>query len=394
MKTKAVRFDYQSSAEVLSLLETFRRMCNDAVRVALAKKPKNRFALIELSYNRLKEYGLHTHYILSACEVAYSAYKNKNRKSNPYFRRPFLKLDNQTYKLDYLLLRIPTAPRRYLFLTLFGSVYHRSFLANKDLKRGSVIVTESSVVVTFSKKIVSIATIGKMGVDINERNVTWSDSLGDSTMEDTSEVCEVKEQYKEIRARIARRTRQDRRILLRLLGKYGKRERNRTTQRIHLISKAIVKHAKENRLSILMENLTGIRKMYRKGNGQGASFRGRMNSWQFYEVRRQVEYKALWEGITVIYVNPRGTSRNCPDCGSHVVPLQGRKLFCAACDKIWDRDVLASLNIMAAPLVRAARSPACSDEGEPQRQETVSNPPSRRVEGESSIRVPEETPEP
>ena len=61
MKTKAVRFDYRSSAEVLSLLETFRRMCNDAVRVALAKKPKNRFALIELSYNRLKEYGLHTH---------------------------------------------------------------------------------------------------------------------------------------------------------------------------------------------------------------------------------------------------------------------------------------------------------------------------------------------
>ncbi len=109
-------------------------MCNDAMRVALAKKPKNKFELIMLSHQRLKQYGLHTHYILSACEVAHSAYKNKNRKSDPYFKKPFLKLDNQTYRLDYLLLRIPTAPRRYLFLTLSGSIYHRSFLANKDLK--------------------------------------------------------------------------------------------------------------------------------------------------------------------------------------------------------------------------------------------------------------------
>jgi hypothetical protein len=77
------------------------------MRVALTKKPKNKFELIGLSSQRLKEYGLHPHYILSACEVAYSAYKNKKRRSNPYFRKPFLKLDNQTYKLNYLLLRIP-----------------------------------------------------------------------------------------------------------------------------------------------------------------------------------------------------------------------------------------------------------------------------------------------
>ena len=58
MKIKAVKFDYESGAEIYSLLETFRQMCNDAMRVALAKKPKNRFELIELSYQRLKECGL------------------------------------------------------------------------------------------------------------------------------------------------------------------------------------------------------------------------------------------------------------------------------------------------------------------------------------------------
>jgi putative transposase len=389
-----VKFDYKSDAGIHSLLETFRLMCNDAMRAALSKKPKNKFQLIGFSNKRLREYGLHSHYILSACEVAYSAYKNKKRRSNPYFRKPFLKLDNQTYKLNYLLLRIPIGPRRYYYLTQSGSAFHRSFLANKDLKLGSVIVTESNVALAFSKETLAIERKGTMGIDVNERNVTWSDSLGESKAEDTSVICQVKELYNEIKARITRRTYKDRRIMLQLLGKYGKKQRNRTSQKIRQISKKIVRHAKENGLGIAMENLKGIRKKYRKGNGQGRFFRTRMNSWSFYEFQRQIEYKALWEGIPVTYVNPRGTSRNCPNCGSHVVPLQERKLFCALCDKIWDRDVLASLNIMAASLVRAERSPECSNEGEPQQQETVSNPLSRRVEGVSPVRIQANTPEP
>ncbi len=377
---KAVKFTYEPSAEVRSLFEKFRLMCNDAIHIALTEKPKSRFDLIGMSYRRLKEYRLHTHYILSACEVAYSVYKNKNRKSDPYIKKPFLKLDNQTYKLDYLLLRMPTTPRRFLYLTLNGSLYHRSFLADKSLKLGSLTVTESGIIITFSKEMAEIQSRGKIGIDVNERNVTWSDSLGHSESKDTSQVCEIKARYRAIRAEIAQSTQKDRRIQQRLLNRYGNREKNRTVQAIHRVSKSIVQHAEENQLGIVMEKLKGIRKLYRKGNGQGRSFRGRMNSWTFREFQRQVEYKASWEGIPIVYVNARGTSRNCPDCGSRVVPLQGRKLYCAECDKTWDRDVLASRNIMAASLVRAARPPACSDEGEPRRQEEAGNPPSRRVE--------------
>src|SRR2546426_10161965 len=105
---KAVQFRYVASDELASLFENFRLMCNDAIRIALKERPRSRFALIEMVYPRLKEYGLHTHYILSACEVAYSVYRNKDRKSDPYIERAFLKLDNQSYSLNHLLLRIPT----------------------------------------------------------------------------------------------------------------------------------------------------------------------------------------------------------------------------------------------------------------------------------------------
>ncbi len=174
-------------------------------------------------------------------------------------------------------------------------------------------------------------------------------------------------------------TRQDNRIGQRLYARYGTREKNRTTQALHRVSKAIVSQAKERKFGIVMEKLKGIRKLYRRGNGQGSSFRGRMNSWTFRELQRQVEYKARWEGIPVSYVNPKGTSSKCPNCDSPLIKLEGRRVWCPSCRQSGDRDVIASRNIMAA-LVRAARPSRGSREGEPRRQEKASNPRSRWME--------------
>jgi hypothetical protein len=66
---KSISFAYKASADLASLFADFRLMCNDAVRIAVKEEPKNRFKLIEFAYPILKEYGLHTHYILAACEV-------------------------------------------------------------------------------------------------------------------------------------------------------------------------------------------------------------------------------------------------------------------------------------------------------------------------------------
>ena len=133
-----------------------------------------------------------------------------------------------------------------------------------------------------------------------------------------------------------------------LLAKYGERERDRTSQALHRVTRRIVEHAKENGYAIVMERLKGIRKLYRRGNGQGASFRGRMNSWAFRELQRQVDYKARWDGSPVHYVDPRGTSRRCPSCGcSPLVRLEGRRLLCPSCNLCEDRDVIAAKNVMA-----------------------------------------------
>jgi hypothetical protein len=53
--------------------------------------------------------------------------------------------------------------------------------------------------------------------------------------------------------------------------------------------KRIVEQAKASRFGIAMENLKRIRNLCRKGDGQGTSYRGMMNSWTFGEFQRKVE---------------------------------------------------------------------------------------------------------
>src|SRR5437660_11146520 len=76
--------------------------------------------------------------------------------------------------------------------------------------------------------------------------------------------------------------------------------------------------AVQRRTGIVLENIEGIRSLYRKGNGQARKYRGRMNGWSFGEAQRQIEYKARWAGLPVIRLSmreTRGSSVSCPSCG-------------------------------------------------------------------------------
>jgi len=89
-------------------------MCNDAIRIALEEKPKNRFRLIELAYPRLKEYGLHTHYILSACEVAFGVCREGERDDDSYPPSRWMEVDssviNRRVNETLLKYRLSTKP--------------------------------------------------------------------------------------------------------------------------------------------------------------------------------------------------------------------------------------------------------------------------------------------
>jgi putative transposase len=89
-----------------------------------------------------------------------------------------------------------------------------------------------------------------------------------------------------------------------------------------------------------------------------------MNSWCFREIQRQIEYKAAWEGVRVVYVRAANTSKSCSSCRSVNKNLTYERAWtCPNCGARHDRDLNAALNIMSRYLEAAAVRP--SDEGPP-----------------------------
>ncbi|MGI0015057.1 MAG: zinc ribbon domain-containing protein [Nitrososphaera sp.] len=184
--------------------------------------------------------------------------------------------------------------------------------------------------------------------------------------------------------------RNDVRIRTELYRKYEMRRKRRVNQILHRLTKAIVQETKEKRNSIAFEDITHIRRLYQKGNYQGTSFRGRLNGWSFAEVKRQIEYKAIWEGLPVIQLSvkeTRSTSQLCPRCGKKLtqVDRKNRQLWCAECKGWMDRDVVAAMNLSIKGLARFASSKGLA--GEAMVQESGSQEPViLKVDASKSIR--------
>jgi len=182
-----------------------------------------------------------------------------------------------------------------------------------------------------------------IGLDSNLDNITLADTKGNSIRYDLSTITRIKAMARQTKRKFRRN---DRRIRRSIYLKYGTIEKDRAGWILHNVSSSIVRRAKEFKMAITMENLTGIRKLYRKGNGQGKDHRFKMNSWSYRELQRQIDYKARWEGIPVYYVNPRGTSVRCSRCDDKMFVKEGRTLGCSSCGLTIDRDVNAARNIM------------------------------------------------
>jgi putative transposase len=183
-----------------------------------------------------------------------------------------------------------------------------------------------------------------MGIDGNLDNLTLADTDNQTTRYDLSKANVVKARCRRVRSHFSRN---DVKIRKRISTKYGRLEKNRVGWLLHNVSANIILQAKLRRQGIVLEDLRGIRKLYRRGNGQGPNYRGRMNSWSHAELQRQIQYKAEWNGIPVIYVKPHGTSAKCSMCGHRVLPEENRQLHCPNCGLTIDRDVNAARNILA-----------------------------------------------
>lgn len=78
----------------------------------------------------------------------------------------------------------------------------------------------------------------------------------------------------------------------------------------HRISKKLVEKAKDTHFAIVLEDLKGIRNRTTVGKSQRAKHAG----WAFYQLMQFIIYKAKRDGVLIIVINPKDTSRECFVC--------------------------------------------------------------------------------
>jgi putative transposase len=347
---KTVQQQYTAVPEILQMLDQFRQMLNDCVRIGVAENVTSLKSLSTKAYNQLATYDVMSYYKLCAISKATGILRNyrKARKKNPNTKQPYARRPQLTTCYGFKIktvegaLLLPFKPKQPLPIPLNTHVLR--VLSEPNIQICSVTLTNEKLSVSYAKDVEPTQPHGLVAIDRNLDNLTVADSDGHITKQNLAKATEVKEMYREIRSHMRRN---DLRIRQRVTGKYGRKERDKVKQILHHASKQIVLDAKRREFGVVMERLTGIRKLYRKGNWQGRGYRGRMNAWSFAELQRQIEYKARWEGIPVIYVSPNGTSVKCSICGSRMEPEQNRQLKCRSCGFTVDRDVNAARNILA-----------------------------------------------
>jgi putative transposase len=363
---KTVQIPYEPTGTVINLLETFRNMVNYCVDVGLEKNVSSRFRLQDEVYHHLGEYGLHTWYGLSAIEAATAILKNyrKAKRRCRYVRAPhasklMAKLGNQGYRVVDGKLRIPIKPKEYFYIHLHKRV--RCFLSDAALKLGSVTLTACKVSVTFSKNVEVDEPRNYTGYDTNERSIDRASISEDGELivenHDLSMVSQIRHGYFE-RVRIVQaKYSRDRRVARKIQKRWFTNQNNKVNTILHQVTSAIVTEASNNRQGIILEDLKGIRNSVNKKvltvnkfnaktqmiSRHPRMLKRRLNSWSFQKLQGFIEYKAIWDGVKVVKVSPRNTSRIGAICGCVMQDPKAKTLECCGTN----RHVNACLNLLS-----------------------------------------------
>ncbi|QLH07612.1 RNA-guided endonuclease InsQ/TnpB family protein [Nitrosopumilus ureiphilus] len=344
LHTKCVWQFHDKREELADVFNYFRLCTNEAIRISDEKNLTSRNTMHHELYEHLRNnsqyYAKYVHGSISVAKARLKLYRaTKKKKPNanrPYMKRNMITLDNQTYKIIDNHLRFPIRAKQYIYIKLASYVLQKL----ESAKLGSITVTPEKLVISYSMEIQQKNPHSYVGIDRNLDNATSFDTNNKFMIYNLKKTNDIKQKYRQVKSHFKRN---DARIRKKLFTKYGKKEKNRVHQLLHNVSKRITSQNQ----GIILEDIKGIRKLYRKGNGQGKKHRGKMNTWSFYELQRQIEYKAKWNGLPVQYVKAHGTSSKCAVCGIKLVPEEHRVMRCTVCKILIDRDENAAKNILA-----------------------------------------------
>jgi putative transposase len=361
LAVKSVWQYYVPVGDVFRLLDVFRRMVNDSIRIGLLNHASSLRRLSLLSYNQLARYDSPSCYKLCAISRAAGilAARNKSIRRGHITRTPYAfrqqLVSGYGFKIENGYLRTPVSRGKRFSIPL--TKHTLEVMSQPGVKVRSFTLTQNRLSLCTTRDAPTVNCASTVGVDRNLRNLTVGNDH-ETSRYDLSKCVRIAKTTVRIIASFAR---DDDRIRTGLASRHGQRRTDRTGHLLHNATKTIVATAVQRKTAIVLENIESIRCLYRRGNGQGRKNRGRMNGWSFGEAQRQIEYKARWVGLSVVRLSrreTRGSSVSCPRCGERLQSDKRlkRKLWCSKCRIVMDRDMVAAINLARRGRVRFARS--------------------------------------
>ncbi len=289
-------------------------------------------------------YDYAKHHINPVCRssiaILRSFRKNMRGKAFPEVRKLSMRLDSELVKIVGDKLRITIQPGRYEYIKI--NTKNKKFVEYGRNRLSEVLITDRIVSLSFSMKENKPAGEELMGTDLNFSTVDFT-VIDRETMQITAvktlpivEMAKIQNDFSRRRQKLQKHLRNPQKMKKKLKQTRG-RQQNRVKDAMHKLSSSLIKEHPGS--SFILEDLRNIRKTAKP---QSKKIRTHLNRWPYNQFQRMMEYKPK---NRTIYVNPEGTSSECPVCGGKVKHPVWKMSRCENCGRDYDRDRLASLAI-------------------------------------------------
>lgn len=317
--------------ELLATIRQFNAVCNWLSIYAYHNHAWNWHRLQTETYHTVRElFGLSAAATVVAVRKVASVYQDKTsrRRIAKFNSIGSMPLYQHSYKRDGQVLiygkRYPIVSKAILNARYEGIL---TFHKGKFLIYQAIEVNQPE----------AYKTRDFLGCDLGVTNILVD---SDKTVHSSGHLYGLRKRYSKIRSRLQKKQTSSSKRLLRLRKR---KERLFARDINHCISKKVVTKANDTHRGIALEELTGIRESITVRKPQ----RRQHYSWAFRQLRSFIEYKAMLAGVPVVIVDPRNTSRTCPECG--YTSKNNRKsqseFMCNSCGYAELADYVAARNI-------------------------------------------------
>lgn len=306
--------------------------CNHVSKIAFSERIFSRIPLVYRCYHEVRQtFGLPSALTLAIIRKVAAAYTNKERRTQlavfnsrslPLYKHRYRRGSTHFYGLRFpvtarLGVDLPTKPCDAVLVLRDGKAFIHQPI---DVDCAPTVKPNSF-----------------LGIDLGIVNIAVD---SDGVVYSGAHLNALRHRHARLRGKLqAKGTKSARR----LLRKRRMKESRFARWVNHNISKALVNTAQRHSLGLALEDLKGIRERVTVRHDQ----RRAAHAWAFQQLRAFLEYKATLAGIALVAVDPRNTSRTCPQCG-FVAKANRRsqsQFLCGQCGFAGLADHIAAMNI-------------------------------------------------